>query len=99
LLGVAPFMFGLESMRVEWTWGFVASLTYLVIGNSIIAIGLLLAMIRAGDVSRVSALFFLIPPMAAMIAWLLLGEVIAPQAWLGIGVAALGVFLATRNKN
>ena len=97
LLGVAPFMFWLETMQVNWTWGFAASLTYLIIGNSIIAIGLLLAMIRAGDVSRVSALFFLIPPMAALVAWLLLGEVIAPQAWLGIAIAAVGVFLATRD--
>lgn len=96
LLGVLPFMLWFETMQVDWTWEFAGALAYLVIGNSIIAIGLLLAMIRAGDVSRVSALFFLIPPMAALVAWLLLGEVIAGQAWLGIAVAALGVFLATR---
>ena len=77
-LGVMPFMFLLETMHVDWTWGFVASLAYLVVGTSLIAVGLLLAMIRAGDVSRVSALFFLVPPLAALVAWLALGEMMPP---------------------
>lgn len=95
LLGVLPFMLLLESMRVDWTWEFTASLAYLVIGSSLIAIGLLLAMIRAGDVSRVSALFFLVPPLAAVIAWFALGEIMPPAAWGGMVVATAGVFLAT----
>ncbi|MEM8744161.1 MAG: DMT family transporter, partial [Pseudomonadota bacterium] len=96
LLGIIPFMFLFESMQVDWTWEFVASLAYLVVGSSVIAIGLLLAMIRAGDVSRVSALFFLVPPLAALLAWMVLGEVMPTLAWAGMVVAALGVFIATR---
>jgi drug/metabolite transporter (DMT)-like permease len=53
-------------------------------------------MIRRGEVSRVSALFFLVPPMAAVIGWLLLGEQMPPLAWLGLGLAAAGVAVATR---
>jgi hypothetical protein len=34
------------------------------IGNSLVAITLLLAMIRHGEASRVSALFFLVPPVS-----------------------------------
>jgi len=67
-----------------------------VVGNSLIAVGLLLAMIRAGDVARVSALLYLVPPLAALLAWGMLGEVMPPLAWAGMGVAAAGVFLATR---
>ncbi|WP_371224413.1 DMT family transporter [Roseovarius sp. 2305UL8-3] len=96
LLGVLPLLLLLEDPQVNWTWEFTAALTYLVIGNSLIAVGLLLAMIRAGDVARVSALFFLVPPLAALIAWLLLGEVMPPLAWGGMGIAAIGVYLATR---
>ncbi|WP_299084088.1 DMT family transporter [uncultured Ruegeria sp.] len=94
-LGVAPFMLAFESMQIIWTWQLVASLTYLIIASSLIAIGLLLAMIRAGEVSRVSALFFLVPPMASTVAWLVLGEVMPSVAWLGMGIAGFGVFLAT----
>ncbi|MEL7465525.1 MAG: DMT family transporter [Pseudomonadota bacterium] len=96
LIGVLPVMLMTETMRIDWTWEFSAALAYLVIGNSVIATGLLLAMIRAGDVGRVSALFFLVPPIAAALAWVMLGEIMPPLAWVGMGVAAAGVFLATR---
>ena len=85
-----------ETMEVNWTWEFSAALAYLVIGNSVIAVGLLLAMIRAGDVGKVSALFYLVPPMAAVLAWFLLGEIMQPLAWAGMAGAAVGVYLATR---
>lgn len=98
LLGVLPFMLTLETMQIDWTWQFGAALGYLVIGNSVIAVGLLLAMIRAGDVSSVSSLFFMIPPFAAFIAWILLGEVMPVIAWAGIAVAAVGVYIATRKQ-
>lgn len=94
--GVFPAMLLLETPQIEWNWTFVAVLIYLVVGNSLIAVGLLLAMIRAGDVSRVSALFFLVPPLAALLAWILLGEKMPPMAWGGMAVAAVGVYLATR---
>ena len=72
------------------------ALAYLVIGNSLIAVTLLLAMIRHGEAARVSALLFMVPPMAALIAWGLIGEAMPPAAWAGMGVAAAGVALATR---
>ena len=87
-----------ETMRVDWTPGFVGALLYLVIANSLIAISLLLAMIRRGDAARVSTLFFLVPPAAALIDWLLTGERMASAAWGGMGLAAVGVLLATRRS-
>ena len=96
LLGVLPFMLWLETPDVNWTWSFAGALAYLVIGNSLIAVGLLLAMIRAGQVSKVSALLFLVPPLAALMAWVVLDEIMPPIAWLGLIMAGTGVFLATR---
>ncbi|MBS9717959.1 DMT family transporter [Pseudohalocynthiibacter aestuariivivens] len=98
LLGILPFMFALETQQISWTPGFFGALAYLVIGNSLISVGLLLAMIRAGEVSKVSALFFLVPPVAALIAWALLGEVMPPLAWVGMAAAATGVLIATRAR-
>lgn len=93
-----PLAWGLEEMRVEVTGSFLFALAYLVIGNSILAISLLLMMIREGEATRVSALFFLVPPVAAVIAWLVLGERMTPLAWLGMAVAAVGVRLVTRRR-
>ena len=83
----------LEPLRVAWTGEFLIALGYLVICNSLIAVTLLLAMVRRGLVSRVSALFFLVPPLSALLAWLLLAEVMPAAAWGGIVLAAIGVAL------
>ncbi|MDN5843305.1 MAG: DMT family transporter [Alcaligenaceae bacterium] len=96
---VLPLALMLEPMRVQWdAVGLWAALAYLVICNSIVAITLLLAMIRRGQATRVSALFFLVPPATAVIAFLLLGETIPLLAWPGILLAALGIYLVMRDR-
>ena len=97
LLVSAPLAWWLEPMHIEWTAPLLGSLAYLVVGNSLVAITLLLAMIRHGEASRVSALFFLVPPATAVIALLVLQEPIPPLAWPGMALAALGILLVTRS--
>lgn len=93
----APLAVLLEPMHIVWSGGLFASLTYLVLANSIVAISLYLAMIRYGEASRVSALFFLVPPSTAVIAFFLLGEPIPPLAWAGMALAAIGILLVMRS--
>ena len=93
---ILAFALMLEDMVVHWTAEFALTLAYLVIGNSLVAVTLLLAMYRHGEAARVSALLFLVPPMVALIAWGILGETMPPAAWLGMAVAVAGVALATR---
>lgn len=90
-----PMALGFEHTEVQWNLTLVAALAYLVIGNSLIAITLLLAMTRAGKVSQVAALFFFVPPGAAIMSYFFLGEVMPPMAWWAMGVAVLGVAVAT----
>lgn len=94
----APLAVLLEPMHVQWTPGLFGSLAYLVIANSLVAISLLLAMIRHGEASRVSALFFLVPPATAVIAFLVLGESIPAMAWPGMAIAAAGLYLVMRRR-
>ena len=98
LVGILPLALSLEEISINWSWPFAGALFYLVIGNSVVAVGLLLSMIRAGDVSKVSALFFLVPPAASLIAWLLLDEIMPALAWVGMGLAGIGVVVATRKN-
>ena len=88
----------LEPMRIHWTPALLGSLAYLVLCNSLIAITLLLAMIRHGKASRVSALFFLVPPATAAIAFVMLGETIPPLAWPGMLLAVAGIYLVMRQR-
>jgi len=94
----APLAFMLEPMLVQWTTGLFVSLAYLVIGNSIIAITLLLAMVRRGEASRVSALFCLVPPTTALLALPILGEAIPVLAWPGMILAVAGIYLVMRKS-
>ena len=96
LAGTLPLAMMFENFSFTWNLPFVGALAYLVIGNSIIAMSLLLAMIRAGEVSRVSSLFYLVPPISALMAWPLLGEEMPPLGWVGFALAAVGVALASR---
>ncbi len=98
-LGLAaslPLAWGLEAWRFEESGALVTALLYLVLANSLVSLMLLVAMIRHGEVSRVSAFFFLVAPTSALAAWLLLGDAMSPLAWLGIALAASGVALAAR---
>ena len=96
LAATLPLAMMFEHFSFTWSLPFFGALAYLVIGNSIIAMSLLLAMIRAGEVSRVSSLFYLVPPISALMAWPLLGEAMPPLGWAGFALAALGVALARR---
>jgi drug/metabolite transporter (DMT)-like permease len=88
----------LEGFPVEWTGDLAISLAYLVFANSLVSITLLLMMVRRGEASRVSSLFFLVPPLAALIAWAVLGESLPASSWLGMAVAAVGVGIATSSS-
>lgn len=87
-----------ESLAIDWGTEFILSMAYLVLANSLLAITLLLAMIRAGEVARVSALFFLVPPLSALFAWPLLGEAMPPLGWAGFALAALGIALVRQPR-
>lgn len=94
LLVLLPVAAGFEEMRIEWTDEFLVALAYLVLGNSLVAVTLLLAMIRHGAVARVSLLMFLVPPAASLFAWLIIDEPVPPLAWIGMVLAGIGIAMA-----
>jgi len=84
-----------ESMQVQWTTTFVFSLSWLVLVMSIGAVGLLLMMIRFGEASRVAGIFFLVPPITALEAYIFLHETLTGLAILGLAVTAVAVTLVS----
>lgn len=86
-----PLSWAAEGMQVAWSRPFVWSLAYLVLANSLVAMTLLMTMVRRGAAARVSSLFFLVPVVAALISWALLGERMPGLAWIGMGIAVFGV--------
>jgi len=58
---------------------------------SLISMVLLTVMIRRGEASRVTSLFFLVPPVATLMAWLVLDEPVGAIALSGMVLATIGV--------
>jgi drug/metabolite transporter (DMT)-like permease len=63
---------------------------------SIGAITLLFTLIRQGAAGKVASLFYLVPPVTALMAWFLFGETLGLFGILGMAVAAVGVALVNR---
>ena len=57
------------------------------------AIWLFYFMIRRSAATRVTSLFYLTPPLTALMAWALFDERLAPLALFGMAICVAGVFL------
>lgn len=93
LLVLGPLALLFEGGRIEWTPGFVFALAWLTLVLSIGAISLLHLLIRRGAATRISALFYLTPPMTALMAWLISGERLDATALAGMALCGVGVWL------
>ncbi|WP_042703739.1 DMT family transporter [Azospirillum sp. B506] len=93
LAAIAPMT---ETMQVQWTGEFVFALLWLCFVLSVGAIFLLFALIRRGAAAKVASLFYLTPPVTALVAWMLFGEKLGVTALAGMAVAVCGVALVNR---
>ena len=85
--------------RIEFTPKFGAAMIWLILALSVGAVLLLLRLLNSGSAASVSSLFYLVPPATALEAYILFGEKVNTQGFLGIGVTALGVWLVIRKTN
>ncbi len=85
-----------ETMRIDWTGEFVFALLWLSFVLSVGAIFLLFALIRRGAAARVASLFYLTPPVTALVAWAMFDERLGAVALAGMAVAVAGVALVNR---
>jgi len=94
-LAVLPFALH-EGLRFDGSAALVASTGWLIMVNSVGGFGLLFLLLRRGAANRVAQLFFLIPPVTAVMSYIVLGERFTLLKLLGFVVAAAGVYIGTR---
>ncbi len=85
-----------ESMQVTWNGQFVFALAWLSVVLSLGAISLLYFLIKRGKATQVSSLFYLTPPVTAVLAFVFFGETLTPAAMAGMVIAVVGVALVNR---
>lgn len=92
-----PLVLLTEEGRIDLTLPVLGALAWAVFGLSLGAIGLLLFLIRQGAVVGVATLLYLVPPVAALMAFALFGETLNMVQMVGMGLAAVGVAVASRS--
>jgi drug/metabolite transporter (DMT)-like permease len=85
-----------ETNVVHWTGEFVLSLMWLAVVLSIGSIGLLYWLIRRSAATSVASLFYLVPVVTAVMAYVLFGERLDAVAISGMVACAAAVFLVNR---
>ena len=97
VLGIAAIATG--GTRIDLTPKFAGAMIWLIFALSVGAVLLLLRLLNNGSAASVSSLFYLVPPATAIEAYVLFGEKVNTQGFLGIGITALGVWLVIRRTN
>ena len=85
-----------ENSYINFTTSFVLSMSWQIIMVSFGAFTILMYLIKIGSASKTSNLFFLVPPTTAIMAWAVLDEEMFSNDLIGLFIAAVGVYIATR---
>jgi drug/metabolite transporter (DMT)-like permease len=82
-----------EMRVVDWNVHLVGALAWMVLVLSLGTIWLLYFLIRRSAATRVTSLFYLVPPVTALQAWMIFGDRLGVLALIGMVACAAGVFL------
>lgn len=94
LFGCAAFAF--ETRVIHWSGELIFAIAWLVLVLSIAAVGLMYWLIRRSAATGFASLFYLVPAVTALEAYLLFGEKLDALSIAGMVVCALGVVLVNR---
>ena len=86
----------LEPGHMDWQPKLLVALAWSVLGLSLGASSLLMLLIQRGAATRVTSLFYLVPPCTAVLAWCLFDEQLSASTWAGMALCAAGVGLVLR---
>jgi drug/metabolite transporter (DMT)-like permease len=88
--------FAFETREIHWSGELIFALTWLVLVLSIAAVGLMYWLIRRSAATGFASLFYLVPVVTALFAYILFGERLDAISILGMLICAGGVVLANR---
>ncbi len=88
-----PIAMSIETMNINWSLSFAAGLAWLIFAVSIGAMSLLMILIKRGEAGTVSNLFYLVPPLVAIEAWLFFDEKVDLISVVAMLLCMTGVLL------
>lgn len=88
----------LERESMVWNGESIGAMAWSVLVLTLGGSSLLYLLIQRGAATSVTSLLYLVPPVAAVLAWALFGEPITVFTMLGMAITALGVSLVVRRQ-
>ncbi|MGH6726566.1 MAG: DMT family transporter [Pseudolabrys sp.] len=88
--------FGFETRKIHWNGELIFAMAWLVLVLSIGAVTLMYWLIRRSAATGFASLFYLVPAVTALLAYLLFGEKLDALSIAGMVICAGGVFLVSR---
>ena len=90
---LAPLAWAFEDLRVDWSWELAGSILFLVIGASLLAVSALHTLMRRGQATRVTSIFYLTPVIAVLVELAMFDVLPSALSVAGIAVTCAGVAL------
>ncbi|MGE3146090.1 MAG: DMT family transporter [Pseudorhodoplanes sp.] len=88
-----------ETLQVRWTTPFVLALSWSVVVMSIFAIALMYWLIRRMPAAKVASLFYLVPAVTALMAWILFDEKLDALSLFGMAICAGAVLVVSAPRS
>lgn len=88
--------FAFETRVIHWSGELIFAVAWLVLVLSIAAVGLMYWLIRRSAATGFASLFYLVPAVTALMAYILFGEKLDALSIFGMVVCAVGVVLVNR---
>jgi len=85
-----------ETYYLEWTLPVTLSMIWIISMVSVGAVSILMYLIRTGKMAATSSLFFLVPPVSAIMGYFAFGETLGLLGIAGVCTACAGVWLVNR---
>ena len=87
-----------EEFLIKFSNDFILAMSWQIFAVSLGAFLILMWLLSKNKANETSTLFFLVPPISALLAFLILEETFTSVDFLGLFLSCLGVFIVSRNQ-
>ena len=87
-----------EEFFIKFSNDFILAMSWQIFAVSLGAFLILMWLLSKKKANETSTLFFLIPPISALLAFLILGETLTPFDFTGLFLSCLGVFIVSKSQ-
>ncbi len=96
LVVMLPLAIWVEHFDADWSGAYAAALAWLVLVNAVGGFALFFLLLRRGAATDVAALFYLMPPVTAVMSFFVLDERLTLPMLPGFALVVAGIWLGTR---